>query len=121
MVVNIEKKKQVRLVNFTATRNMGVLTNVEFKDKVRELLDLLLKVPIPTIVSWVLNLVANDFICEVHVTSPYVLQSPDPLFLLNFVTCVILVENTICILVMLKNKFAPPKSAHNEHFLPQIT
>jgi non-homologous end joining protein Ku len=69
MVVNIKKKKQVRLVNLKATRNMVVLTNVKFKDKVRELLDLLLKVPIPTIVSCVLNLVANDFVCEVHVTS----------------------------------------------------
>jgi hypothetical protein len=69
MAVNIEKKKQVRLANLKATRNMGVLTNVEFKDKVKELLDLLLKVPLLTIVSWVLNLVANDFVCEVHATS----------------------------------------------------
>jgi hypothetical protein len=69
MAVNIEKRNQVRLPNLKATRNMGVLTNVEFKDKVKELLDLLLKVPIPTIINWVLNLVANDFICEVHATS----------------------------------------------------
>jgi hypothetical protein len=69
MAINIEKKKQVEFANLNAFKNMGVLTNVEFKDKVRELLDLLLKVPIPTIVSWVLNLVADDFICEVHVTS----------------------------------------------------
>jgi hypothetical protein len=69
MVVNIKKKRQVKLVNLKATRNMGVLTNVEFKDKVKELLNLLLKVPISIIVSWVLNLVANDFVCGVHATS----------------------------------------------------
>ncbi len=69
MVVNIKKKRQVKLVNLKATRNMGVLTNVKFKDKVRELLNLLLKVPISIIVSWVLNLVANDFVCGVHATS----------------------------------------------------
>ncbi len=40
MAINIEKKRQVKLANFKTTRNMGVLTNVEFKDKVRELLNL---------------------------------------------------------------------------------
>jgi hypothetical protein len=51
------------------------------------------------------------------IKSPYVFQSPDPLFFPNFVTRMILVESIICILVML----VPPKIAHNEHFLPQIT
>jgi hypothetical protein len=40
MEINIKKKKQVRFANIKATRNMGVLTNVNFKAKVKELLDL---------------------------------------------------------------------------------
>jgi hypothetical protein len=38
--INIEKKKHVRFANFKVARNMGVLTNVNFKAKVKELLDL---------------------------------------------------------------------------------
>jgi hypothetical protein len=51
----------------------------------------------------------------------YVFQFPYPLFLPNFVTCMILVEITNCILVVPRSKFAAPKSTHNEHLLPQIT
>jgi hypothetical protein len=40
MEVSIEKKKQIRFANFKASKVMGVLTNVKFKAKVRELLDL---------------------------------------------------------------------------------
>jgi hypothetical protein len=40
MEINIEKKKHVIFANLKATRNMGVLTNVNFKAKVKELLDL---------------------------------------------------------------------------------
>jgi len=35
MEVNIEKKKQVRLANLKEIKDMGVLTNVEFKAKVK--------------------------------------------------------------------------------------
>jgi hypothetical protein len=51
----------------------------------------------------------------------YVLQSPYPLFLLNFVTCMILVESTNCILIMPRSKFAAPKLVHNEHLFPEIS
>jgi hypothetical protein len=40
MEINTKKKKQVRFANLKATRNMRVLTNVNFKAKVKELLDL---------------------------------------------------------------------------------
>jgi hypothetical protein len=35
MDVNMKKKKQVRLANLKAIKDMGALTNVEFKAKVR--------------------------------------------------------------------------------------
>jgi hypothetical protein len=38
--VNIEKKKQIRFANLKASKVVGVLTNVKFKAKVSELLDL---------------------------------------------------------------------------------
>jgi hypothetical protein len=35
MEVNIKRKKQIRLTNLKEIKDMGVLTNVEFKAKVR--------------------------------------------------------------------------------------
>jgi hypothetical protein len=40
MEINIEKKKQVRFANLKVARNMGVLINVNFKARVKKLLDL---------------------------------------------------------------------------------
>ncbi len=40
MEINISKEKQVRFASLKVARNMRVLTNVNFKAKVKELLDL---------------------------------------------------------------------------------
>jgi hypothetical protein len=62
MEINIEKKKYFKLINLKITKNFGVLIIANFK---RDVLNLYLEVHIPNVVSWVIYLIANDFICKV--------------------------------------------------------
>jgi hypothetical protein len=55
------------LINLKITRGFGVLTNANFKVKVKDVLNLYLEVHIPNVVNWVIYLIANDFISKVQV------------------------------------------------------
>ncbi len=58
----------MKLCNPKAIINLKVLIDVQFKAKVKDVLDMQLEVPIPIVISWAFYLVANYFVCELQAT-----------------------------------------------------
>ncbi len=60
------KEKNGEFTHFKTTIHLRLLNNAQLRAKVKDVLNLYLEIPIPTIISQVGYLTTNDFICEVQ-------------------------------------------------------
>jgi hypothetical protein len=64
--INNHILNKVKINNLKTTKDLGVITKDEFKINIISILDMELKIPGPTMCSWVSILVTHDLIGRVH-------------------------------------------------------
>lgn len=64
--MNVEKMNKEKNNDFKEIRNVGVIIDIKFKEKMKTFINLSLEISIATMVNWLYNVFSNDFKCEVH-------------------------------------------------------